>query len=72
MPKGTQKSVCEKHNLLNEESEVPSDPEETASSDQEVDQEPDPEIPFQPSRAQQAIFWSVSLQPYQSAKSVRK
>ena len=33
----------------------PSSPEETASSDQEIDQEPDPEISFQPSRAQQAI-----------------
>ena len=44
MPKATQKSVYEKHNLLNEESEVPSSPEETASSDQEIDQETDPKV----------------------------
>ena len=46
MPKATQKSVYEKHNLLNEESEVPSSPEDTANSDQERDQEPDPEVSF--------------------------
>ena len=37
MPKATQKSAHEKHNLLNEELEVPSSPEETISSDQEID-----------------------------------
>ena len=55
MPKATQKSPCEKHNLLQEESEVPSSPEHKASSDQEIGQEPDPEASFHPSRAQQAI-----------------
>ena len=54
MLKGTQKSAHEKHNLLQEESEVPSSPEDTASSDQEIDQEPDPELSFHPSRAQEA------------------
>ena len=56
MPKATQKSACGKHNLLQEESEVPRSPEDTASSDQEKDQEPDPEVSFHPSRAQQAIL----------------
>ena len=55
MPTATQKSACEKHNLLNKESEVPSGSEEPASLDQEIDQEPDPEVTFHPSRAQQAI-----------------
>ena len=55
MPKATQKSALEKHNLPNEESEVPSSSEESISSDQEIDQEPDPEISIQPSRAHQAI-----------------
>ena len=55
MPKAIQKSACEKYNLLQEVSEVPSSPEETANSDQEIDQEPDPEVSFHPSRAQQAI-----------------
>ena len=41
--------------MLNEESEVSSSPEDTASSDQEIDHEPDPEVSFHPSRAQQAI-----------------
>ena len=41
--------------MLNEKSEVPSSPKDTASSDQEIDQEPDPEVSFHPSRAQQAI-----------------
>ena len=44
-----------KNNLLNEESEVPSGSEEAANSDQEIDQEPDPEVTLLPSRAQQAI-----------------
>ena len=55
MPKATQKSAHEKHNLLNEESDIPSNPEETASSDQEIDQEPDPEVSLHPSRAPQTI-----------------
>ena len=55
MPKATQKSAHEKHNLSNDEPEVPSSSEETTSSDQEIDQEPDTEILFQPSRAQKAI-----------------
>ena len=49
MPKAIQKSVHEKHNLLNEQSVVASSPEETASSDQEIDQEHNPEVSFQPS-----------------------
>ena len=55
MPKATQKSTHEKHCLLPEESEVPSSPAESASSDQEIDPEPDPEVSFHPSRAQQSI-----------------
>ena len=41
-----------KHNLLQEESEVRTSLEDTASSDQEIDQEPDPEFSFHLSRAQ--------------------
>ena len=41
MPKANNKAACEKHNLLNKESEVPSIPEETACSEQDIDQEPD-------------------------------
>ena len=52
MPKATLKSAHEKHNLVQEESEVPSSPEETASSDQEIDQDPDPEVSSHSSRAQ--------------------
>ena len=48
--------------MLQEESEVPSSPEDTASSDQEIDQEPDPEVSFHPSKAQQAI--PNMLMPY--------
>ena len=33
-------------NLSQEESEVPSSPEDTANSDQEIDQEADPEVSF--------------------------
>ena len=55
MPEVSQKSAHEKHTLSNEESEVPSGSEAIASLDQEIDQEPDPEILFQPPRAQQAI-----------------
>ena len=55
MLKVTQKSTHDSNNLFQEESEVPSSPEETTSSDQEIDQEPDPEVSFHPSRAQQAI-----------------
>ena len=55
MPKATQKSAHGEHNLLQEESEVPSSPEDTASSDQEIDQDPRPEASFHPYRAQQAI-----------------
>ena len=62
MPKVTQMSAHEKHNLLNEESKVPSSPEETASSDKGMDQEPDPEVLFQLSRAQQVI--SSMFMPY--------
>ena len=40
---------------MQEESEVPSSPGDTASSDQEIDQEPDSEVSFHPSRTQQAI-----------------
>ena len=55
MPKAIQMFAHEKHNLLNEESEVPNGSEEPACSDQERDQEPDPEVTFHPSRAQKAI-----------------
>ena len=55
MPKATIRSACGNNNLSQEESEVPSSPEDTASSDHEIDQEPDPEVSFHPSRAQQAI-----------------
>ena len=55
MSKATQKSAHGKHNLLQEESEIPSSREDTASPDQEIDQEPDPEVSFHQSRAQQAI-----------------
>ena len=43
MPKVTQKSAHKSHNLFQEGSEVSSSPEETACSDQEIDQEPDPD-----------------------------
>ena len=55
MPKTTIKSAHENNNLKQEESEVPSSPEDTVSPDQEIDQEPDPKVSFYPSRAQQAI-----------------
>ena len=55
MPRATQNSAHEKHNLLNEESKVPSGPEETTNSDQEIDPKSDPEVPFHQTRAQQAI-----------------
>ena len=55
MPKVTQRSPHQSQNLFQEGSEVPSSPEETASSDQEIDQEPDSEVSFHPFRAQQAI-----------------
>ena len=61
MHKATHKSVHEKHTLLQEESEVPSSPEEMARSDQEIDQEPDPEVSFHPSMAQQAISNMIML-----------
>ena len=51
MPKATQRSACEKCNLLNEESEVSSGSEEAAISDQEIDEEPDSEVTFHPTRA---------------------
>ena len=54
MPKNMKKSACG-NNLSQEVSEVPSSPEDTTSSDQEIDQEPDPEVLFYPSRVQQAI-----------------
>ena len=56
MPKATQWYAHEKCNLLNKESNVPNGSEEEASSDQEIDQEPDPEVTFHPARAQQAIL----------------
>ena len=43
------------NNLSQEESEVPSSPEDIASSDQEINEEPDQEVSFHPSKAQQAI-----------------
>ena len=55
MPRTKNDSAFGKNNLSQEESEVPSSPEDIASSDQDIDQEPDPQISFYPSRAQQAI-----------------
>ena len=55
MPKDTKTSPHGNNNLSPEETEVPSSPEDTASSDQEINQEPDPEVSFHPSRAQQTI-----------------
>ena len=76
MPRTT-KNSAHGNNLLQEESEVPSSPEDIASSDQEVDQEPDTEVSFHSSRAQQVIpnmfmpykkgpkmDWTVSYAPY--------
>ena len=51
MPIATKMSAHGKNNLSQKESEVPSNPEDTASSDQEIDQEPGPEVSFHPSRA---------------------
>ena len=62
MSKTTKKSSCENSNLSQEEAEVPSSPEDTASSDQEIDQEPDLEVSFHPSRGLQAI--SNMFMPY--------
>ena len=54
MPRTTKNSACG-NNLLQEELKVPSNSEDIANSDQEIDQEPDWEVLFHPSRAQQAI-----------------
>ena len=51
MPRTTKNSSCEKNNLSQDDTEVPSSQEDISSSDQE----PDPEISFHPSRAQQVI-----------------
>ena len=40
MPKATTKSACGNNNLSQDEIEVLSNPEDTASSHQEIDQEP--------------------------------
>ena len=56
MPRTAKNSAHGNNNLSQEESEVPSSPENIASSDQEIDQEPDPEVSFNPSRAQQTIL----------------
>ena len=56
MPNATKEFAPGNNTLSQEESEVPSSQEDTASSDQEIDQEPDPDISFHPSRAQQAIL----------------
>ena len=48
--------------MSQEETEVPSCPEDTASSDQEIDQEPDLEVSFKLLRTQQAI--SNMFMPY--------
>ena len=55
MPKAITRSAHGNNNLSQEETELLSNPEDTASSDQEIDQEPDPEVSFHPPRAQQAI-----------------
>ena len=55
LPRTTINSACGNNSLLQEESEVPSSPEDIASSDQEIDQEPDQKVTFNQSKAQQAI-----------------
>ena len=55
MPKATTKSAHGNNNLSQDEIGVPSSPEDTASSDQEIHQELDPEVSFLLSREQQAI-----------------
>ena len=55
MPRTAKKSAHGNNNLSQEESEVPNSPKDIASSDKEIDQEPDPEVSFHPSRAPQAI-----------------
>ena len=55
MPRTTKNSAHGKNNFSQEESEFPSNPEDIASSDKEIYQEPDPEVLFHPFRAQQAI-----------------
>ena len=51
MPRTTKNSAHGNNNLSQDETEVPSSQENISSSDQE----PDPEISFHPSRAQQVI-----------------
>ena len=46
MSKATEMSAYGNNTLLQEETEVPSSTEDTASPDQETDQEPDPEVSF--------------------------
>ena len=46
MPRATKTSACGNNNLSQEESEVPSSPEDIGSSDQEIDQEPDKKVTF--------------------------
>ena len=55
MPKATKRSAHMNNNLSQKESEVPSSQEDTASSEKEIDPDPDPEVSFYPSTAQQAI-----------------
>ena len=55
MPRMKKDSSHGNNNLSQEESEVPSSPGDIGSSDQEIDQEPDPKISFHPSRAQKSI-----------------
>ena len=56
MPRTTKNSACGNNNLSQEESEVPSSSENIASSDQEIDHKPDPEVSFHPSRTQKTIL----------------
>ena len=46
IPRTKKYSAHGDNNLSQEESEVPSSPEDIASSDQEIDQEPDQEVTF--------------------------
>ena len=51
MPRTTTNSACGNNNLSQDETKVPSSQKDISSSDQE----PDPEVSFHPSRAQQII-----------------
>ena len=52
MPRTTKNSVHGNNNFSQDETEVPSSQEDVSS----LDQEPDPEVSFHPSKAQQVII----------------